>query len=113
MASDGLESVSAAEAIVLSTGGSILLDVRETWEWELGHSPAATNLPMSELERRVDELPLDTTVLVVCHSGARSASVSRWLQDAGYSAVNVDGGMLAWQAAGGEVVADGTQPPRV
>ena len=108
-----VEHVSAEEAISLASGESILVDVREPWEWELGHAPQAINLPMSQLEQRHEELPVDATLLIVCHSGQRSLGVTDALARAGYTAVNVDGGMIAWQLAGGEVVADGSQPPRV
>jgi rhodanese-related sulfurtransferase len=108
-----VEHVSAEEAIALSTGESILLDVRERWEYDLGHAPSARNLPMSELDERLSEINVDATVLVVCHSGQRSLSVTAALGRAGITALNVDGGMLAWQAAGGVVVAEGSEEPRV
>jgi rhodanese-related sulfurtransferase len=41
---------------------------------------------------------------VICHVGARSAQVALWLRAQGYDAHNVDGGMLAWEAAGLPVV---------
>jgi rhodanese-related sulfurtransferase len=108
-----VEHVSAAEAIELAAGESILVDVRESWEWDLGHAPEAINLPMSQLDARHEELPLDATLLIVCHSGQRSLSVTDALARAGYNAVNVDGGMIAWQLSGGMVVADGSETPRV
>jgi rhodanese-related sulfurtransferase len=93
------------EAIALIAGGAYLLDVREQNEWDAVHAPAAVLLPMSVIHERVDEVPADRTVYVVCHSGARSAKVAAFLRSEGIDAVNVAGGMLAWQAAGGEVVA--------
>jgi rhodanese-related sulfurtransferase len=51
--------------------------------------------------------------LVICHSGQRSQRVATALVDAGKDAINVIGGMLAWQQAGGDVVAEGSEPPRV
>ena len=112
-----MEHISAAEAIELAAGESVLLDVREQWEWDQGHAPGARLLPMSRLEEFAGDLPEDATLLVVCHSGQRSLQVTDALERAGYHAINVDGGMLAWQAAGGEIVTDGSlsddsQPPR-
>jgi rhodanese-related sulfurtransferase len=104
-----IEQVSVEEAIALSTGTSRLIDVREPDEWEAGHAPQAYSLPMSQLSERIGELSPDDTLLVICHAGGRSAKVTQTLTAAGYSAINVDGGMLAWAAAGGEVVQDG--PP--
>lgn len=68
---------------------------------------------MSELQERIAELPEDDRVLVVCHSGQRSARVTAALNAAGYRATNVIGGMMAWQQVGGAIVADGTTQPRV
>ena len=89
-----------------------LLDVRETDEWTAGHSPTARHLPMSELVARIDELPADDPLYVVCRSGGRSARVVAYLAGQGYPAVNVDGGMQAWSAQGREVVAD-SGPPQI
>ena len=108
-----MEHIPASEAIELAAGDSVLLDVREGWEWDRGHAPEARSLPMSELEKRHTELDENGTFLVICHSGQRSLQVTDALERAGYHAINVDGGMLAWQAAGGALVAEGSQPPLV
>lgn len=106
--------VDAREALALvAAGKGYLLDVREQPEWDLGHSPLATLVPMSQLQARIDEVPSDQHLLVVCHSGQRSARVAAALVDAGYDAENVIGGMIAWHAAGGEIVAEVGRVPRV
>jgi rhodanese-related sulfurtransferase len=87
-----------------------LLDVREPDEWTAGHAPTARLLPMSELIERIDELPDDDPLYVVCRSGGRSARVVAYLAAQGYPAVNVDGGMQAWSAQGRAVVADSGTP---
>ena len=89
-----------------------LLDVREPDEWAAGHAPTARLLPMSELIERIDELPDDDPLYVVCRSGGRSARVVASLAAQGYPAVNVDGGMQAWSAQGRAVVAD-SGPPQI
>lgn len=107
-------AVAAKDAIAeVSAERAVLLDVREQHEWDLGHSPLATLIPMSQLQARIDELPTGHRLLVVCHSGQRSARVQAALVDIGYDAVNVTGGMIAWQLAGGEIVAEGSGPARV
>jgi len=99
------EMVTAAEAIIDEDGW--LLDVREQHEWDAGHAPEAHHIPMSQLTERQGELP-DGRILVVCLSGGRSERVTQALEGAGYRAINITGGMIAWQAAGGAVVtADG------
>jgi rhodanese-related sulfurtransferase len=94
--------VDAAIAAVVERGAS-LIDVREQWEWDAGHAPTATLIPMSELGNRLEELP-EGEILVICHSGMRSARVVEALTELGHEAVNVTGGMMAWQAAGGPTV---------
>ena len=105
MSDNALPEVDSDQAIALVTGGAYLLDVREQNEWDTVHAPTAVLLPVSVIQDRVDEVPIDRTVYVVCHSGARSARVAAFLRSEGVDAVNIAGGMLAWQASGGEVVA--------
>jgi len=99
-----LEHVTAEEAIALAAGDAVLLDVREQSEWDAGHAPQATLLPLSTMQAGPVDLAEDTTYLVICHSGARSLTVATALSQAGYSAINVLGGMMAWEQAGGDVV---------
>lgn len=103
---DGVPSV----AVVELPGDAMLLDVREDDEWRAGHAPAARHVPLGELVLRLDEVPADTTVYVVCRSGWRSAGVTAYLNANGWDAVNVDGGMRAWSASGREMVADHGEP---
>ncbi|MFC6355426.1 rhodanese-like domain-containing protein [Luethyella okanaganae] len=97
--------ISVEEAIGrVAAGDGWLLDVREPHEWRSAHAPDAHHIPMSELLSRQDELPDDETIYVICHVGGRSRSVTDALLAAGYPAVNVAGGMLAWHAADGPVL---------
>jgi rhodanese-related sulfurtransferase len=98
------------DAIARVAGGAYLVDVREQDEWDRGHAPAAHLVPMSVFQERLAELPTDEPLLVICHSGMRSARATKALVDAGYDAVSVVGGMEAWQSAGGEVVEGTSQP---
>ena len=96
--------VSPTEAQELVDGGALLLDVREDHEWQAGHAPQATHLPMSRIGAKVAELPTDRLIVCVCHVGARSAAVAEALTNAGFSAANLVGGMDAWAAQGFPVV---------
>ena len=79
----------------------LLIDVREQWEYDESHIPGITLIPMSELEGRLSEIPTDKEVIVTCRSGNRSSQVTSYLQGLGYDNVhNMEGGILAWQAAG-------------
>ena len=87
----------------LGSGGA-LLDVQEDEEWEAGHAPEAIHVPLTGLESRIDEVPRDRDVVVVCRSGARSSKAISMLEEAGFSLYNLDGGMKAWSKAGLPVV---------
>jgi rhodanese-related sulfurtransferase len=93
---------------------AVILDVRRDDEWDAGHAPAAVHIPIEELPARLAELPgTDGPVPVVCRGGGRSSRATKWLNDNGYSAVNVAGGMQAWHAAGKPMEAAGDAEPTV
>ncbi|MBB5934055.1 rhodanese-like domain-containing protein [Streptomyces zagrosensis] len=104
------------EAAAVPADG-FLLDVRENDEWAAGHAEGALHLPMGEVVDRFGELTDAVTdgrrVHVVCRVGGRSARVAQYLIAQGLDAVNVDGGMLAWRAAGRPMVSEGDQPASV
>jgi rhodanese-related sulfurtransferase len=79
----------------------VLLDVRELNEFVEVRAPGAMLLPTSALAARIDEVPKDRPLLVVCRTGVRSAAVTGFLIRSGRSDVfNVTGGMEAWERAG-------------
>ncbi len=93
--------------------GVTLLDVREDDEWSAGHAPGARHIPMGDVPARIEELPSDGGIYVLCRSGGRSARVTAYLNNAGWDATNVDGGMRAWQAGGRLMVAEHGETPTV
>lgn len=84
---------------VLATGAS-LVDVRETDEFAEARVPGAVSIPLSEFVARVDEVPADGTVYVICAAGGRSAQAAQYLEARGVDAVNVAGGTMAWLQSG-------------
>ena len=84
--------------------GSVVIDVREPDEYVEGHVPGARLIPLGDIVERVDEVPTDTTVYLICQMGARSAKAAGYLLTQGVDAVNVAGGTGAWVAAGEPVV---------
>ena len=79
----------------------VLLDVREINEFEEVRAPGAVLMPTSLFMTRVESLPTDRPLMVVCHMGGRSAAVAGFLIRSGRSdVVNVAGGMEAWERAG-------------
>lgn len=90
--------------------GLHVLDVREDVEWRHGHIDGALHIPLRDLPARTADLPAGQT-LVVCKVGGRSAQAVMYLRQLGHDVVNLDGGMLDWQAAGRPMVSEtGTDP---
>ncbi|HYN29381.1 MAG TPA: rhodanese-like domain-containing protein [Dermatophilaceae bacterium] len=91
---------------------AVLLDIREQDEWDRGHAPGAVHIPMGELPARLGELPDDSDgpMVVTCRSGGRVSRTLPWLAQQGYDVANLDGGMLAWQAAGKPLESDAGAP---
>jgi rhodanese-related sulfurtransferase len=92
---------------------AVVLDVREDEEWRAGHVDGATHIPMGQVPSRLDEVPEGDPVYVMCRGGGRSARVAAWLNQNGYDAVNVGGGMGAWDVAGRPMVSENGRPPYV
>lgn len=67
--------------------GALLLDVRTKSEFLVGHHLDAINIPLQELEARMDEL-LSKKIVTVCRSGARSAQAAIILKKKGFDAIN-------------------------
>ena len=89
---------------LLKDGAITVIDVREDFEWDAGHIPGATWIPLGELPERLDDVPTDGPVVMVCRSGNRSSQALNMLQNQGFeNAHNMLGGMNAWSAAGFEI----------
>lgn len=79
----------------------VLLDVRELDEFTTVRAPDVLHIPISTFQARVGDVPADRPVLVICHTGGRSAAVTGFLLRGGRTNVaNVAGGMDAWAKAG-------------
>ncbi len=75
----------------------VFLDVREPDEYSAGHIPGSVLMPLGTVEARMGELERERPIVVVCRSGGRSDRATQVLRQAGLDAVNMTGGMLAWQ----------------
>jgi adenylyltransferase/sulfurtransferase len=75
----------------------VLIDVREQYEWDMGHLEGARHIPLRQLQKRIDEVPRDREVVVYCAVGGRSAHAVHFLRQSGYERVrNLIGGIKAW-----------------
>jgi rhodanese-related sulfurtransferase len=97
--------ISVDEAFARYEQGAFVLDVRTPEEWAEYHAPNTTLIPLDELEARLDEVPRDQEVVVVCRSGNRSQVGRDILLDAGFTNVaSMAGGLKTWRAAGYPVI---------
>lgn len=97
--SGALDTLGATRLI--NDSNAIVLDVRQPAEFAAGHVPNARNIPMSDLEKRIGELPAGRPIIVCCASGARSSRATSTLRRLGREQVfNLSGGIGAWQSAG-------------
>jgi rhodanese-related sulfurtransferase/molybdopterin-guanine dinucleotide biosynthesis protein A len=80
--------------------GAPIIDVREDDEYADAHVPGAHHIPLGQVVDRIDEVPRDGTVYVICARGGRSAKAVQHYRNQGIDAVNVAGGTLAWIDAG-------------
>lgn len=94
-------------------GELTLLDVRDLYEWQEGHVAGATHLPLASLPARFGEIDGSLPVAVICRSGNRSAVATRFLRKQGVDAVNVSGGMVAWERNGMPIATESGRPGRV
>jgi glyoxylase-like metal-dependent hydrolase (beta-lactamase superfamily II)/rhodanese-related sulfurtransferase len=90
-----------------------VVDVREPEEFANGHVPGAVNLPQADLATRLNEVPRDRPVFVICQGGFRSLRAAQFLRQREFSDVaSVKGGTEAWLSAGGELIRQGTSAPQ-
>lgn len=100
--------VEALKAALAGPQPPLILDVRETWEWNQAHIPASEtravlHIPMNSLPDRLDELPAGREIAVLCAHGNRSWGVTHYLREQGRAAHNITGGIARWAASGGDI----------
>jgi rhodanese-related sulfurtransferase len=99
------KEISVQEAYAMRQDGAFILDVRQPEEWEEYHIPGSTLIPLGELETRLDEVPKDKEIVVVCRSGNRSQQGRDILASAGFTQVtSMAGGLKDWRSSGYETV---------
>ena len=76
--------------------GATVIDVREPEEWNQGRIAGTYLIPLGEVATRIDEIPDEGPVYVMCRSGIRSDEACEYLRTQGVDAFNVVGGILAW-----------------
>jgi rhodanese-related sulfurtransferase len=105
-----LEEISPIRAKLMVHNGSLLVDVREKDEVAaLAYDVEnIINIPLSEFEDKMVDLPKDKHLIIACRSGKRSLKAANILVDNGYTNLaNLEGGILAWQKKNLDVITNG------
>ncbi|MFD0679531.1 MULTISPECIES: rhodanese-like domain-containing protein [unclassified Paenibacillus] len=75
----------------------MIIDVRDASEYKTGFIPNAINIPLSQLNHKISDIPKDNNVYLYCRSGMRSKQAARILSKQGYTKIaDLRGGILAW-----------------
>jgi rhodanese-related sulfurtransferase len=101
---NGVANDSVAAVKNLIDHGALVLDVRTDAEWNAGRLAGSVHIPLAQVQARHAELPMNRTIVAVCHEGGRSYKAAFALRQLGYNVVNLAGGLKAWVAAGLPVV---------
>ncbi len=80
----------------LKTPHTVLLDVRTTEELTISHVDGAVHIPLQNLSKQFMQFSHRTTIIVMCRSGGRSHEAARFLQQKGFTAINLTGGINRW-----------------
>ena len=95
-----IPEIDVAELAQRQADGAALIDVRSPGEFAEARVPGAHLIPLADVVERIEEVPTDGTVYVICATGARSAKAAQHFRSIGIDAVNVAGGTVAWIDAG-------------
>ena len=82
----------------------ILLDVRNSNEYTSGHMQGAQNIPLAKLPKKMNHLPKNQPIVVVCRTGPRGREAAHLLQEQGYDVANLVGGIHGWKDDGLDLV---------
>lgn len=94
------ENISAQEVETqMKDSNTVIIDVREPYEYSSGHIPKAKLMPLGSLAQKVDDINKEKEIIVVCASGARSARAAGYLGKLGYNVKNMSGGMSMWRGS--------------
>ena len=97
---NGRISADELKKLTGSRGEAQLVDVRTASEYAAGHVPGAINIPMEQIEARLDDLRPDCPIVLICQSGVRARLSVALLEPCRTDVAVLDGGTSAWVSAG-------------
>jgi rhodanese-related sulfurtransferase len=75
----------------------VIVDVREQWEFDLGHLDGSVHIPLGTLPERMQDLDRTAEIVTVCHTGRRSLQAAHFMHATGFARVrSLRGGVEAW-----------------
>jgi rhodanese-related sulfurtransferase len=96
-------------ADMVEKGEAQLVDVRESYEWEVGRIAGARHIELEHLASRSSEIDKQKAVVFQCRVGRRSAMATEAFRASGYDAYNMAGGIQAWVEKGLPIEPEGGQ----
>ena len=91
-----MNTISVEELEKVEPSKTTIVDVRPADQYSRGSFPGAVNIPLDEFDEKMEAVDKDKTVYVLCHTGDRSRDCVEKLSEAGYEAVNIEGGYRAY-----------------
>jgi rhodanese-related sulfurtransferase len=79
--------------------GALIIDVRTVGEYKTGHIKNSVNIPLSDIQRSLNKIPKNKTIITCCASGMRSGSAKQILKSNGYDVQNGGG----WSSLSGKI----------
>ena len=79
--------------------GAVIIDVRTVGEYKTGHIKNSVNIPLSDIQRSLNKIPKNKTIITCCASGMRSGSAKQLLKSNGYNVQNGGG----WSSLSGKI----------
>lgn len=97
-----IKEISTEQGFEKSKKNILFIDVREDEEvLQVAYDvPNIMHIPLSQIRERMLEIPKNQEIVIVCRSGGRSMQATTFLAEKGYDAINLQGGIIAWQQQG-------------
>lgn len=97
-----IKEISTEQGFEKSKKNILFIDVREDEEvLQVAYDvPNIMHIPLSQIRERMLEIPKNQEIIIVCRSGGRSMQATTFLAEKGYDAINLQGGIIAWQQQG-------------
>jgi len=101
--SNMVEGADLKKKVDAKDAGLYMIDIRAAADFALGHVPGAVNIPMATMGTKIDSLPKDKQLVLMCYSGQTSGQTIAVLKMVGLNAVSLKGGYPTWEKVGGTV----------